>query len=81
MEDEALDGIAREEAIARIRGLPPDQAEVLLLRVFAGLSAVEVARLLGKRPVTVRVLQHRALTRLAADLAEFNVTPEQLRTM
>jgi len=81
VEDEALDGIARKEAIARIRGLPPDQAEVLLLRVFAGLSAVEVARLLGKRPVTVRVLQHRALTRLAADLAEFHVTPEQLRTM
>src|SRR2546429_112373 len=57
------------------------EAEVLLLRVFAGLTPTEVARLLGKRPVTVRVLQHRALARLAADLAEFDVTTEQLRTM
>jgi len=81
VEEEALNGIARKEAMARIRALPPDQAEVLLLRVFAGLSATEVARLLGKRPVTVRVLQHRALTRLAADLAEFHVTPEQLRAI
>ena len=81
VEEEALDGIARQEAMARIRALPPDQAEVLLLRVFGGLSAVEVARLLGKRPVTVRVLQHRGLARLAADLAEFHVTAEQLRAM
>jgi RNA polymerase sigma-70 factor (ECF subfamily) len=81
VESEALDGLARREAMARIRALPPDQAEVLLLRVFAGLSATEVGRLLGKRPVTVRVLQHRALARLAADLAEFDVTTEQLRTM
>ena len=76
-----MDSIARKEAMERIRALPQDQAEVLLLRVFAGLTATEVARLLGKRPVTVRVLQHRALARLAADLAEFDVTTEQLRTM
>jgi RNA polymerase sigma-70 factor (ECF subfamily) len=81
VEAEALDGLSRQEAVARIRALPPDQAEVLLLRVFGGLSANEVAQLLGKRPVTVRVLQHRALTRLAAHLAEFDVTPEHLRTM
>ena len=81
VEEEAMDGIARKEAMERIRALPQDQAEVLLLRVFAGLTPTEVARLLGKRPVTVRVLQHRALARLAADLAEFDVTTEQLRTM
>lgn len=81
VEAEALDRLARREAVARIRALPPDQAEVLLLRVFAGLSANEVAQLLGKRPVTVRVLQHRAMTRLAADLAEFDVTPEHLRAI
>jgi RNA polymerase sigma-70 factor, ECF subfamily len=81
VEKEAIDGFATQEAVARIRALPPDQADVVLLRVLGGFSAVEVARLLGKRPVTVRVLQHRALSRLAAEMAEFDVTPEHQRAM
>ena len=44
--------------------LSPDQAEVLVLRVVAGLSVDDVALMLGKRPGTVRVIQHRALRRL-----------------
>jgi RNA polymerase sigma-70 factor (ECF subfamily) len=46
--------------------LPGDQAEVVILRVIVGYSVEEVAALLGRRPGTVRVLQHRALRRLAA---------------
>jgi RNA polymerase sigma-70 factor (ECF subfamily) len=45
--------------------LPPDQAEVILLRVGAGLDGPRVAELVGKRPGAVRVLQHRGLRRLA----------------
>ena len=45
--------------------LSPDQAEVVLLRVIGGLRVSQVAELLGKRPGTVRVLQHRGLRRLA----------------
>ena len=45
--------------------LSPDQAEVVLLRVVGGLRVSQVAELLGKRPGTVRVLQHRGLRRLA----------------
>ena len=38
--------------------------EFVLLRVIGGLSVEHVAELLGKRPGTIRVLQHRALKRL-----------------
>jgi RNA polymerase sigma-70 factor (ECF subfamily) len=50
--------------------LPAEQAEVLMLRVVGGLPVEEVARVVGKRPGTVRVLQHRALRRLASQLRD-----------
>ena len=56
---------ATDEAVALIGSLPPDQAEVLLLRVIADLDVATVARIIGKRPGTVRVLAHRGLRRLA----------------
>jgi len=58
-----------DAALARIATLPADQAEVVLLRVVAGLDVADVAKILGKRPGHVRVLQHRALHRLAEQLA------------
>jgi len=54
-----------EQALALIGSLPPGQAEVVLLRVVAGLSNAEVAEIMGKREGTVRVLGHRALKKLA----------------
>jgi RNA polymerase sigma-70 factor, ECF subfamily len=53
-----------------IATLPPDQAEVVLPRVVAGLEVAEVATITGKRPGNVRVLSHRALRHLAERLAE-----------
>jgi RNA polymerase sigma-70 factor (ECF subfamily) len=50
--------------------LPPDQAEVVLLRVVAGLSVEAVAAVTGKRTGTVRVTAHRGLRKLAVALAE-----------
>jgi len=73
-ETEALEGMTTASALARIAKLPPDQAEVVLLRVVAGFSAKEVGLMMGKRPGTVRVLQHRALANLARDLAREPVT-------
>jgi RNA polymerase sigma-70 factor (ECF subfamily) len=55
-----------EAALNLVRTLPPDQAEVILLRVLAGLDVARVAAIVGKRPGAVRVLQHRGLRRLAA---------------
>jgi RNA polymerase sigma-70 factor, ECF subfamily len=56
------------EAVARIKRLPGPQAEVVLLRVLGGYSAEEVAELTGRTPGSVRVIQHRALRRLAKEL-------------
>jgi RNA polymerase sigma factor (sigma-70 family) len=68
---EAVAAVAGEEAVRRIVALLPDQlAEIVLLRVVAGLPTEDVARITGRRPGTVRVLQHRALRRLAARLDE-----------
>jgi len=70
-----MDHLGTEAALALIATLPPDMAEVVLLRVVAGLSADEVARIMGKSPGNIRVLQHRALARLARELAAEPVTP------
>lgn len=66
---EVIDAIAGDEAVRQIVALlPKDQAEIVLLRVVAGLPVDEVAAITGRRPGTVRVLQHRALRRLAERL-------------
>jgi RNA polymerase sigma-70 factor (ECF subfamily) len=64
----AVDAISSRTAVALIGTLPPDQAEVVLLRVVAGLDVAEVAAITGKRPGNIRVLAHRALRRLAERL-------------
>jgi RNA polymerase sigma-70 factor (ECF subfamily) len=69
------DVVASASAVERlIAALPDDQAAVVLLRVVADLDAVEVGRIVRKSPGAVRVLQHRALRRLAA------LTPDPLVT-
>lgn len=70
VEDDALERIGLDEAVERLRALPPDQADIVLLRVLGGLSAEQVARIVGKRPGTVRVLQHRALRALARSMVD-----------
>ena len=70
-----LDELAGDGAAAFVtRTLPADQAEVVLLRVVAGLEVDQVAALLGKRPGTIRVMQHRGLRRLERVLAAKRVT-------
>ena len=64
--DEADRRRALDAALAHIEALPPDQAQVILLRVLADLSVEDTAKVLGKRAGAVRVLQHRALGKLAA---------------
>jgi RNA polymerase sigma-70 factor (ECF subfamily) len=73
-ETEVIGLAGTEAALARIAALPPDQAEVVLFRVVAGLDVNEVAAVMGKRPGTIRVLQHRALRRLAEQISREAVT-------
>jgi RNA polymerase sigma-70 factor (ECF subfamily) len=58
------------QAFALIARLPRGQAEVVLLRVIAGLSAEDVGEITGRSPGAVRVMQHRALTALASMLEQ-----------
>jgi RNA polymerase sigma-70 factor (ECF subfamily) len=68
-EADAFAGALAYEAVERILALlPPEQAEVVLLRVVAGLDGESVAAITGRRPGAVRVAQHRALKRLARQL-------------
>jgi RNA polymerase sigma-70 factor (ECF subfamily) len=67
----AVERLSSEQAVARMTAvLPTEQAEVLLLRVVAGLSVEETARVVSKRAGAVRVLQHRAIRRLAREFGQ-----------
>jgi RNA polymerase sigma-70 factor (ECF subfamily) len=60
-----------DEAVAAlVAGLTDEQAEIVLLRVLGGLSAKEVGRLVGKSEASVRVIQHRSLSKLAENLKD-----------
>jgi len=72
--DQALEAISTQSALALVASLPRDQAEIIMLRVVAGLDASDVARIVGKKPGTVRVAAHRGLRRLAAYVARTDVT-------
>ena len=72
--DLAVENLATEAAIAAVSALPPLQAEVILLRVLAGLDTETVARIVGRSQGAVRVAAHRGLRRLAQTLAQKGVT-------
>lgn len=67
--DLALEAISTRSVMVLIKSLPREHAEIIMLRVVAGLEAADVARIVGKTPGAVRVAAHRGLRRLA-DLAE-----------
>ena len=70
----ALDNLATKSAVALLAQLPPLQAEVIMLRVVAGLDTEAVADLLGKTPGNVRVMAHRGLKKLEDLLGRAGVT-------
>lgn len=63
-----LEGISTEAALAFIATLPREQAEIIILRVVAGLDVAQVARIVGKSPGAVRVAAHRGLRSLSTRL-------------
>jgi len=65
----AMDNMATERAMALVARLPQQQAEVVLLRVVAGLETEMVATMLGRSPGAVRVAAHRGLKKLASLLS------------
>jgi RNA polymerase sigma-70 factor (ECF subfamily) len=72
--DQALEAVSTQAAMTLIKSLPPDQAEIIMLRVVAGLDTGDVARIVGKTSGAVRVAAHRGLRRLAGQIAQAGVT-------
>jgi RNA polymerase sigma-70 factor, ECF subfamily len=64
-EDLAITRLEGGRVLRALQELSPDQREVLLLRMAAGMTAPEVAELLGKTTGSVKALQHRGLNSLA----------------
>lgn len=64
------DRLGAQDAIDLVvAALPPEQADVILLRVLGGLDVAHVADVLQRTPNWVRVTQHRALRRLAKEFS------------
>ncbi len=72
--DLALEALSTKSVLAMVSALPKDQAEIILLRVVAGMDTQDVARIVGKSPGAVRVAAHRGLRRLAAIVDQAGVT-------
>jgi len=72
--DVALERMSTQAVLALVGALPRDQAEIIVLRVVAGLDAQVVARIVGKSPGAVRVAAHRGLRRLAGAVDRAGVT-------
>lgn len=61
----ALETLSTEAALRLVATLPPDQGELVALRVIAGLDVETVAGLTGRSRGAVRVSVHRGLRTLS----------------
>jgi RNA polymerase sigma-70 factor (ECF subfamily) len=75
--DAAVAALEQARVLAAIEALSPDQREVILLRLSGGLTAPEIAPIVGKTPGAVKALQHRALAALTRALNPGGGVPPQ----
>jgi RNA polymerase sigma-70 factor (ECF subfamily) len=75
-DDAALMAIGDERLRSTLASLPPDQRDVLLLRIVADMSIEDTAAALGKKPGAVKALQHRATAALRRRLDEDGAVTE-----
>jgi DNA-binding CsgD family transcriptional regulator len=61
---QVADRLDDERVLAAVRQLPRDQRDVLLLAMLGGLTAPEVAEVLGTTTGAVKALRHRGLASL-----------------
>jgi RNA polymerase sigma-70 factor (ECF subfamily) len=64
-EQQVMERMSTDDALAAVRRLPAAQAELVALRVLADLDVNTVAGIVGMSPGAVRVSVHRALKTLA----------------
>jgi RNA polymerase sigma factor (sigma-70 family) len=74
-DEDALVVLGDEQMRGLIAALPPDQRDVVLLRIVADLSIEDTAVALGKKPGAIKSLQHRALAALRRRLEQEGVSP------
>ena len=74
-EEQAMGNLADAAARELLDGLPPDQRNVMLLRIVADLTVEQVAEILGKRAGAVKALQRRALESMRKKLSEGRTPP------
>jgi RNA polymerase sigma-70 factor (ECF subfamily) len=67
-EQMAIDSESAARMATLLQVLPEKQREILILRVVVGMSAEETADAVGSTAGAVRVAQHRALTKLKAEM-------------
>lgn len=79
-EADALADLGLESAVGLLATLTNAQRDVIFLRVIAGLSVAETAKVMGRPPGAVKTLQHRGLQALRRHLAEDGVTESAERT-
>jgi len=68
-EAQALERMSTQDALRLVATLPADQAELVALRVIAGLDVAAVASITGRSAGAVRVGVHRALKALSTRVA------------
>lgn len=69
-ESEAMANVGLDRILGFVHQLPPDQREVILLRLVSDLPLADVAYLVDKSVGAVKALQHRALKRLAREMGD-----------
>jgi len=69
-EDDAMRMLAEQQVGSIIRRLSPDQRDVLFLRLLAGFTIDETARVVGKKPGAVKALQARGIAAIRKEISE-----------
>ena len=75
VESEALEMLVTGELKEAFDSLTEGQRDVLALRMIAGLTLAETARMMGKKVGAVKALQRRALEALQGQIEFESVTP------
>lgn len=79
VEDDALQRLSAQRVRALCDQLAPDQRDVLVLRLMAGLTIDAIADTLGKTEGAVKALQHRGLANLRKIIERDPYPSEPLR--
>lgn len=70
--------LTREQLARALKGLVPDQRDVIILRFIIGMSLAQTGQILNKSEDSVKGLQRRGLLELRERMREWKVEDEKL---